>query len=273
MLGERIYLLRTTMTNTNLDLSTRPASYPTVMYNNNVVTVPIHPRILDNVVEELQETVTDETLDRAYLEQLIAEHQAECIMDHHVLNFIEHTQTETNGFLGGYTDSYTYLVVNKPEVWGGEADWMPWDDTDQYLLTTAYTREVLDIGKSDTADWAIEGLDVSAQAGYIVPVPFPLHSIATEPSITTDPLALAKQAQSLADSTVLDPAVADCLVLLDAINQPQTEAISTTANLLGVGVSEIQGMISDAAAAGQQAHETLTQLSDYDVVQPPESFY
>lgn len=251
---------------TNLDLSTRPSAYPTIVYQDDIVTVPIHPNTLEEVIGELQETLTDKTITRSYLEQIIAEHQSECILGHHTLDFIDHIQNKTDGFTAGYTDSYVYLIVDKHGVWGGEAEWMPWDTDDEYLLTTAYTREVLSIGKLNQSDWAIEGLDISNQAGYIVPVPFPLHSISEEPNIDTDPLVLAREAETLTSQTVLQPTTADCLVLLNAVNKPLKKAVSTTAHLLGVGVSEIQTMINEANNAEKQAYQTTEQLTQFDFI-------
>lgn len=254
------------MPNPNLALSTRPSTYPTVVYSDDIVTLPINPTILDDVINELQDTLTDETITRGYLEQIVAEHQTECILGHDTLDFIEYIDTQTDGFLAGYTDSYAYLIVEKHEVWGGEAEWMPWDDNDEYLLTTAYTREVLEVGKSETADWAVDGIDVSTQAGYIVPVPFPLHSIAEEESITDDPLELAQKAEELADQTVIQPSVADCLVLLDSISHPRKEAIGIVSRLLGIGVSEIQVMIDEANQACVQARQTTDRLTNFSSI-------
>lgn len=258
----------------NLDLSTRPTAYPTVVYRDNVTTVPIHPTILNDVIDELQETRTDETLTRSYLEQIIAEHQTDCVNGHDVLSFINHVETKTDGFLANYTDTCAYLIVDKHEVWGGEAEWMPWDDDDRYLLTTAYTREVLDIGKSDTASWAVEGLDISEQAGYIVPVKFPLRSVADESTIDTDPIELAQQAAALTDETVLHPTIAESLVLMEAIDQPHQQSIVTTAGILGIGVSEVEAMVHETGQTFERAQRTTERLGDFDSVQQlPESFY
>lgn len=262
------------MPSANIDTSTRPSRYPTIVYRDSISTVPITPEILNDVVDEVHETEPDDTLSRGYLEQLVAEHQSECILDYHTLDFITHIETETNGFVAGYTDSYVYLIVNKHDVWNEEAEWMPWNDTDQYLLTTAYTREVLDIGKENRSDWVIDGLDVSTQAGYIVPVPFPLHSISQEPSIDTDPLSLAKQAETLATETSLNPTVADCLVILEATNQPLADAIKTTAEILTIGVADIDAMLADADHAQKQAHQTIESLREFETLDSiPESFY